>query len=96
MKTQCPKIEHALLIISKKWNARIVQYLLTEPARFSQIENAIGISAKMLCVRLNELEKENIIEKINYSYHDCYSLTKKGYAMHNIITAICEWAHQDH
>lgn len=89
----CPKIEHALKVISTKWNARIVQYLLHSPARFTQIESAIGISAKMLCERLKQLEKEEIIKKIDQP-QVLYSLTDKGLAMESIISAICDWAHQ--
>lgn len=89
----CPKVVNALSLLSQKWNSLIIKTLLNGPSRFCKIESGIGISAKVLCERLKELEKEGIIcRNIDTDNTIWYCLSEKGQAMKAIIEAIEQWA----
>lgn len=92
-KSLCPKVLSALSLLSQKWNGLLIKFLLDGPSRFCKIEDGIGISAKVLCERLKELEKENIIcRQIDDDNTIWYNLTEKGKTMESIINSIEQWA----
>ena len=63
--------------------------------RFGQLQRSMeGISPKTLSLRLQELEKEGIINKKVYAevpLHVEYSLTKKGKSLRDIFDAMETW-----
>lgn len=92
-KSLCPKVIFAFALLSQKWNGLLIQFLLNGPSRFTRIEEAVGISARVLCERLKELEKAEIVErKIDQDNTIWYQLSEKGKAMEVIINAVENWA----
>jgi DNA-binding HxlR family transcriptional regulator len=69
---------------------------LKEPARFNELKRrTAGISATSLTERLVELEKEGIVERKVFPDSPPrveYSLTKKGWELHAILTGFADWA----
>jgi DNA-binding HxlR family transcriptional regulator len=94
----CPRVESAFALFSKKWNGLIVHVLLAGELYFCDIEKAIpSLSARLLSLRMRELEGEGIVDRHVSSTSPVrvsYSLTDKGRAMAPIVNAIENWAYE--
>ncbi|MBY6276677.1 winged helix-turn-helix transcriptional regulator [Symbiobacterium thermophilum] len=91
----CPKFEHAVHILGKRWTGLILWTLMSGPKRFSEIEAAIPVSGRLLSERLKELESEGLVTREVFPevpVRVVYSLTPKGQAMEPILAAIQKWA----
>lgn len=91
----CIKFEKASKLLSKRWVGLIINQLMDGPKRFSTLESEIQMSGKVLSERLKELEKEKIISRTVYPEVPVrveYELTKKGYALKPVMTAIDQWS----
>mgnify|MGYP000975480065 FL=1 len=91
----CPKFEHAIHILGKRWTGLILWTLLSGPKRFSEIEAAIPVSGRLLSERLKELESEGLVTREVFPevpVRVVYSLTPKGQAMEPILAAVQQWA----
>lgn len=90
-----PRFEYAMNLLSKKWNGMIIYLLLNGPVRPSKIQLTLGISARMLSIRLKELEKQNIIQRKVYPEYPVvvqYCLTEKGQALKPVFKEVEKWA----
>ncbi len=93
--TMCPKFEKAMEIISQRWVALIIYQLLDGPKRFNSLEDAIGISARVLSERLKILEKEGIVLRNVYAETPVrieYTLTPQGKALRPMLGDLEKWA----
>ena len=94
----CPYYHQAVELIGKRWTGAIVEALLPEPLRFSEIAQAIPqISDRLLSMRLRELESEGIVERQVLDGSPVrveYTLTPKGYALEPAIGALRDWARE--
>ncbi len=92
----CPKMEHALVLLGKKWTGLIVLSLLNGPQKFTQMEHFItGISPRLLTERLKDLILEEIIKKNVYAETPVrieYILTEKGIDLSATYKKISQWA----
>lgn len=92
----CPRYEHAVQLLGKRWTGLILDTLLRGPQRFCEMTAAVdGLSDRVLSDRLRELEMEGIIERIVYPQIPVrveYRLTSKGYDLQPVIDAIHIWA----
>jgi DNA-binding HxlR family transcriptional regulator len=92
----CPRVEAAFGLFAKKWNGLIIHTLLAGELYFCDIEKAIpALSARLLSLRMKELEREAIVERhvsVSSPIRVSYSLTEKGRALEPIVCAIEEWA----
>ena len=91
----CPKFEHAMQLLGKRWTGLILSTLVGGPRRFSEIEAAIPVSGRLLSERLKELEAEGLVSREVFPevpVRVVYALTEKGQAMEPIITAVQRWA----
>jgi len=91
----CPKFEHAVHILGKRWTGLILWTLMSGPKRFSEIEAIIPVSGRLLSERLKELESEGLVTREVFPevpVRVVYSLTPKGQAMEPILAAIQQWA----
>lgn len=94
----CPLFHHAVEVVGKRWSGAIIALLLgREAARFNELLAAIpGLSDRLLCERLRELEAEGIVERVvetGRPVRVSYKLTASGRALEPAITALGEWAH---
>lgn len=94
----CPYYHQAVELIGKRWTGAIVEALLREPLRFSEIAHAIPqISDRLLSMRLRELESEDIVKRRVFDGSPVrveYTLTPKGRALEPAIGALRFWARE--
>src|SRR5438477_7989903 len=94
----CTRFHEAIELIGRKWTGAIVFLLLKGPSRFTTLREAIpDITDRMLSERLQELEREAILERKVLPETPVrveYSLTKKGRALGSTVDAIADWAHK--
>ena len=93
----CPRFEKAIQILGKRWMGLIIHQLMEGPQRFSDLENVIHVSAKVLSERLKDLEKEGLIIRRVYPETPVrieYELTKKGASMEPVMCEVQKWAEE--
>jgi len=94
----CARFHHASELIGRRWNGAIIFVLLKARCRFATLRDAIpDITDRMLCERLQELEREGIVERTVVPETPVrveYALTRKGRALADAFDAIVEWAHK--
>jgi DNA-binding HxlR family transcriptional regulator len=94
----CARFHHASELIGRRWNGAIIYVLLRSRCRFATLRDAIpDITDRMLSERLQELEKEGVLERTvvpDVPVRVEYALTRKGRALAAPIDAITEWAHR--
>lgn len=92
----CPRFEHAIQLLGKRWTGLILDTLMHGPQRFCELTAAVeGLSDRVLSDRLRELEAEGIIERIVYPQIPVrveYRLTCKGRDLQPVVEAIHQWA----
>lgn len=88
-------VEKTLRIIGSKWTMLLLHNLFEGKKRFGELERALsGISPKTLSLRLQELEKEGIINKKVFAEVPLrveYTLTPKGESLGEIFKKMAEW-----
>ena len=92
----CPRYEHAIGLLGKRWTGLILDSLLDGSRRFCELTATVeGLSDRVLSDRLRELESEGIIERIVYPQIPVrveYRLTEKGYDLKPVVQSIHAWA----
>lgn len=91
----CPRFEKAMGLLSTRWVGLILSELLNGTKRFSEMEQDLPISGRLLSDRLKLLEKEGIVERNIYSEFPVrieYTLSEKGQALKPVIQDIQQWA----
>jgi DNA-binding HxlR family transcriptional regulator len=93
----CGRFHRASELIGRRWTGAIIFLMLRRPCRFATLRDAIPqITDRMLSERLQELEREEIVERIVMPEAPVrveYTLTKKGRGLGRAIRAITDWAH---
>ena len=93
---KCPRYEHAIQVLGKRWTGLLLDTLLLGPRRFCELTSIVeGLSDRVLSDRLRELEAEGLITRVVYPQIPVrveYKLTEKGYALKPTIDAIHDWA----
>jgi DNA-binding HxlR family transcriptional regulator len=94
----CPRFQHALELLSKRWTGLIIKVLLDGPARFNELANELQVVAdRVLSERLKELETEGVLTRRVYAETPVrveYSLTEKGRDLAPVVAAIEGWSHR--
>jgi len=94
--TCCPRYEHAIQILGKRWTGLLLNALMGGPRRFCELTAVVErLSDRVLSDRLRELEMEGIISRVVYPQIPVrveYQLTEKGHALKPVIDAIHTWA----
>jgi DNA-binding HxlR family transcriptional regulator len=92
----CPKYHKAVELIGRRWTGAILSALLMGATRFTDIIHAVpGLSDRLLSERLKELEAEGIVRRIVHPETPVrieYQLTEKGHDLHNVTSALTDWA----
>jgi DNA-binding HxlR family transcriptional regulator len=92
----CHRFHKASELIGRRWTGAVLFILLKGSCRFAALRTAIpDITDRMLSERLQELEREGIVERTVIPETPVrveYSLTKKGRELTRAIDAITEWA----
>jgi DNA-binding HxlR family transcriptional regulator len=94
--TCCPRYEHAIQILGKRWTGLLLHALMGGPRRFCELTAVVeGLSDRVLSDRLRELEMEGIVSRVVYPQIPVrveYQLTEKGHALKPVVDAIHTWA----
>ncbi len=94
----CPRYEHAIQLLGKRWTGLILDSLMDGSRRFCELTATVeGLSDRVLSDRLRELESEGIIERMVYPQIPVrveYRLTEKGHDLRPVVQSIHEWAQQ--
>src|SRR5947209_19358637 len=94
----CPRYEHAIQLLGKRWSGLILDSLMQGPRRFCELTATVeGLSDRVLSDRLRELEHEGVIERVVYPQIPVrveYRLTDKGHDLKPVVEAIHHWAEQ--
>jgi DNA-binding HxlR family transcriptional regulator len=93
----CPKVEAAFTLLAKKWTGLILFSMASGEYCFNELMAAIpGLSARLLSVRMRELEEAGLVKR---QVRDelspirvTYSLTAKGSSLAAVLLKIAEWA----
>jgi DNA-binding HxlR family transcriptional regulator len=92
----CPRYEHAIQILGKRWTGLLLDALLQGPRRFCELTVLVeGLSDRVLSDRLRELETEGLVSRVVYPQIPVrveYQLTEKGYGLKPVVDAIHTWA----
>jgi DNA-binding HxlR family transcriptional regulator len=88
--------QRAIELVGKRWTGCIVRALLPREARFNWLLTSIpGISDRVLTERLQELERERLLERLvdpGPPLGVRYRLTRRGRDLWPVIAAVDEWA----
>lgn len=94
----CPRYEHAIHILGKRWTGLLLNAFMQGPLRFCELTGLVeGLSDRVLSDRLRELEMEGIVQRTVYPKIPVrveYELTEKGKALAPVIDAIHVWAEE--
>src|SRR5437660_8429347 len=94
----CPRYEHAISILGKRWTGLLLDALMDGPKRFCELTALVeGLSDRVLSDRLRELETEDVVKRVVYPQIPVrveYQLTEKGRALKPVIDAIHAWAEE--
>jgi DNA-binding HxlR family transcriptional regulator len=92
----CTRFHRAIELIGRRWTGAIVFVLLRSRCRYATLRDSIPeITDRMLCERLQELEREGIVERTVLPAIPVrveYSLTKKGRDLASAVDAMAAWA----
>src|ERR1700693_1338493 len=93
----CERFHRAIELIGRRWTGAIIFLLLGSRCRFAELRAAIPeITDRMLSERLQELEREGIVERTVFPETPVrveYAVTKKGRALASAMEAVGAWAH---
>ena len=94
----CPRYEHAIQVLGKRWTGLLLHALMDGPRRFCELTAYVdGLSDRVLSDRLRELELEGIVTRVVYPQIPVrveYQLTEKGRGLKPVVDAIQTWAEQ--
>lgn len=89
-------IKAATAILGDKWTPQLLRFFINEEVvRFCQIQDLVGgINPRTLSARLDHLEEEGIIIKLQNSGNSrCeYTLTNKGRDLLPVLQTMEEWS----
>lgn len=88
-------LDAALAVIGGKWKPLVLFYLAKNVHRYGELRRAIGgVTDKVLIQQLKELERDEIISRIDYQEIPPkveYSLTPFGHSLATALGALCVW-----
>ncbi len=94
----CPRFQHAVELIGRRWTGGILRAMLTGAHRFTDLAATVpGLSDRLLSERLKELETEGLLERVVYPEHPVrieYHLTEKGRSLFPVVESLAEWAEE--
>lgn len=87
-------VERALKVISGRWKAVILYYLLDSPKRLSELKRLVPeISQKVLIQQLREMEEHGLVHREIFRQvppRVDYSATPLGQSLEPVLLALCD------
>ena len=92
----CSRINEVLSRVGDRWSVLIVVSLAQYGTlRFNALKRNLGISQRMLSLRLSELERDGLVNRTYYPTIPPkveYNLTKMGESFREPVTVLAQWA----
>ncbi len=88
-------VKAASEILGDKWTPQLLRHFINEGTlRFCHLQDlAEGINPRTLSARLDSLEAEGIVEKVQTSTSRCeYRLSQKGYDLVPVLQQMQTWS----
>ena len=90
-----PLVRATLKVIAGKWSIRALWHLRESPKRYSELRQLMpSISERVLVQTLRELERNDIVERIELSEKPLrieYRFTQYGQTLVPVFIAMCTW-----
>jgi DNA-binding HxlR family transcriptional regulator len=87
-------IARAVDVVGQRWTPLILRDLFAGMTRFEDIRRDLGIASNVLTVRLEELERNGVVERRQYqrtpARHE-YVLTPKGRELFPVLVTLLAW-----
>ena len=93
--TLCPKFHKAVELFSKRWNALIINQLLSGSQRFCNLNASMPISGQTLIRKIKRIRERRNCYKRGFPEVPVrveYTLTEKGLALKNVLQEIDVWS----
>jgi DNA-binding HxlR family transcriptional regulator len=88
-------LARALDVLGERWTLLIVRNLLLGPQRYSELLRGLpGMTTNLLAKRLQEMEREGLIDRGGAGDGTAYQLTPAGRALEPAIHALGRWGWQ--
>jgi DNA-binding HxlR family transcriptional regulator len=87
-------IARTMAVLGEPWTALILRDLFIGVTRFDALHTHLGVSRKVLTLRLNRLVSDDIVVRRAYTQRPerfDYLLTDKGWQLCDILLAISAW-----
>jgi DNA-binding HxlR family transcriptional regulator len=87
-------IARTMAVLGEPWTALILRDLFIGVTRFDALHTHLGVSRKVLTLRLNRLVSDEIVVRRAYAQRPerfDYLLTDKGWQLCDILLAISAW-----
>lgn len=87
-------LAETMKVVGSKWAIPILFTLMSGRQRFSNLQKTLDISPRTLSLRLNQLEKNQLITKQVFAEVPPrveYDLTERGRSLNEIISKMCQW-----
>ena len=95
---QCRHLIATVEMIGRRWASGVLMALGGGDTRFNEIRRAVpGVSARMLAVRLAELERAELLERVvapTTPVEVHYGLTKRGRELLAALAPLADYAHK--
>lgn len=87
MSETCPATK-LLNLLSKRHMLLVIYHLSQRAHGFNELQEKLSLNTATLSRRLKELEEEGFVEKKRKGLHRCYSLSKRGKQLSDLIGKI--------
>lgn len=91
----CREFRGSAELVGRKWSAAILLALARGAERFGEVQHAVeGISARLLAVRLRELEGQHLVERTvvpTTPVEIRYTLTERGRELLVSLIPLIRW-----
>lgn len=87
MSETCPATK-LLNLLSKRHMLLVLYHLAIAPHGFNELQEKLSLNTATLSRRLKELEEEGFVEKKRKGLHRCYSLSKRGKQLSDLVEKI--------
>lgn len=88
-------LDAALAVIGGKWKPLVLYHLARGVHRYGELRRAVGgVTDKVLIQQLKELERDEIIDRIDFKEIPPkveYSLTPFGHSLARALGPLCQW-----
>jgi DNA-binding HxlR family transcriptional regulator len=78
--------------VGDKWSSLVLLLLEAGPRRYSDLSRSSSISQRMLTLTLRELHRDGLVAR----HQGCYALTTAGQSLCALVTALVDWADDQH